>query len=165
MMGVGDAKTILDLACGWGLPGIFCAKVFNASVTWIDGDEEVYPYLELLAEKNGVPANFMKMDINKVGRSILRDIDVVIASDICFCDTMIDPLRRFINRARSASVSHIFISDPGRWPFDDLAKLFINYDGTELVEWRVTDPVNTKGKILKISFPLPKKTGGSILHA
>lgn len=149
--GMGKGKRILDLACGWGLSGIFCARAFNAEVTWIDGDEEVYPYLNLLAEKNRVTGNFFHMDIDDVGRSLLRNIDIVIASDICFCDSLIDPLRRFINRARNAAVSRIYISDPGRWPFDDLTELYIDRKGAELVEWNVTKPVNAQGKILKLS--------------
>lgn len=150
--GIGKGKRVLDMACGWGLSGIFCAKAFNAEVTWNDADEEVCPYLKLLAEKNKVAVNFMRMDIDRIGRSILRNIDVVVASDICFCDSLIDPLRRFVNRAKNAGVFRIYISDPGRWPFDDLAELFINKKGAELLEWNVTKPVTAQGKILKLDF-------------
>jgi predicted nicotinamide N-methyase len=145
-------KRILDLACGWGLSGIFCARVLKSKVTWVDGDEEVYPYLKLLAEKNKVEANFLHMDFDKVGRDILRNVDIVIASDVCFCDSLIDPIRRLVNRAKNASVTRIYISDPGRWPFDDLTEIYINKKGAELLEWQVTKPVNAKGKILKLSF-------------
>lgn len=143
---------MLDLACGWGLSGIYCAKAFNSKVTWIDGDEEVYPYLNLLAEKNKVTGDFIHIDIDQVGREILKNIDIVIASDICFCDTLIDTLRRFINRANKASVSQIYISDPGRWTFDELAEMFVQKKGAELIEWSVTKPVKSEGKILKLSF-------------
>ena len=47
-------------------------------------------------------------------RNLLKSIDIVIGSDICFCDLLIDPIRRFINRAKKASVAQVFISDPGR---------------------------------------------------
>lgn len=147
-----SGKRVLDLACGWGLSGIFCAKVFHSKVTWIDGDDAVYPYLNLLAEKNKVTGNFMHMDINKVGSRILRNTDIVVASDICFCDSLIDTLRRFINRAKNASVSHIYISDPGRWPFFDLSEPYLNKKGVELIDWKVRRPVESEGKILKLSF-------------
>lgn len=145
-------KRVLDLACGWGLSGIFCAKTFNSKVTWIDGDEEVYPYLNLLAEKNKVEGTFMHMDIDDIGRKILKKTDIVVASDICFCDSLIDTLRRFINRAKKASVSRIYLSDPGRWTFDDLAGKYENKKGADLIEWKVTKPVNMEGKILELSF-------------
>lgn len=145
-------KRVLDLACGWGLSGIFCAKVFKSKVTWLDGDDEVYPYLNLLAEKNKVTGDFIHSDIEKVGREILKKTDIVIASDICFCDSLIDTLRKFINRAKKASVSRIYISDPGRWPFYDLAEMYIDKKGGELIDWKVTEPVKLEGKILKLSF-------------
>ncbi len=145
-------KRVLDLACGWGLSGIFCAKAFNSKVTWIDGDDEVYPYLNLLAEKNKVTGTFMHRDIDDVGRNILKNTDIVIASDICFSDELIDTLRRFINRAKKAAVSRIYISDPGRWTFDDLAEMYENKKGAELIDWKVTKPVEIEGKILELSF-------------
>ena len=143
---------ILDIACGWGLLGIFCAKIFAAEVTWVDGDKEVYPYLKLLAETNKIEINFIDMNINSVGRDILQNIDIVVGSDLCFCDSLIDPIRRFINRAKNSSVSQVYISDPGRWPFDDLAELFIRKKGTELIDWKVKKPAIIQGKILKLSF-------------
>jgi predicted nicotinamide N-methyase len=145
-------KRVLDLACGWGLPGIFCAKTGKAKVTWIDTDEKVLPYLKALANENGVVPNFIALDINRVGYSILKDIDIIIASDICFCDTLIDPIRRMINRAKKAKVQEIYISDPGRWPFEDLAELLVKKSYVELLDREITAPVNTHGKILKISF-------------
>ncbi len=147
-----DGKRVLDIACGWGLPGIFCAKVLNSKVTWVDGDSEVYPYLDLIAKTNRIEPNFIHMDINKVGHNILRDIDIVIGSDICFCDTLIDPIRRFINRAKNSSVSQVYISDAGRWPFDDLADIFIGKKEVELIDWSIKNPVNLQGKILKFNF-------------
>ena len=145
-------KRILDLACGWGLSGIFCAKAFNSEVTWIDGDEAVYPYLNLLAEKNKVTGTFMHMDIDDVGRGILENTDIVIASDICFSDDLVDSLRRFINRAKRTGVSQVLISDPGRWTFHDLAEKYAKKKGAELIDWEVTKPVKLEGKILALNL-------------
>jgi predicted nicotinamide N-methyase len=145
-------KRVLDLACGWGLPGIFCAKTGKAKVTWVDIDEKVFPFLEILCSENRVKPNFKALDINSIGYSILRDIDIIIASDICFCDTLIDPIRRLINRAKKAKVQDIYISDPGRWPFEELADLFIKKKNVELLDREISAPVSTHGKILKIGF-------------
>lgn len=145
-------KSVLEMGCGWGLPGIFCAKACGARVTWIDGDGKVYPFLQAQAYRNRVEPDFIAMDINRVGQEILKDIDMIIASDICFCDTLIDPIRRFINRAKKAKVKEIYISDPGRWPFEDLTEIFINEKYAELVDWEVTAPVKSEGKILKLCF-------------
>lgn len=145
-------QRVLDIACGWGLSGIFCAKRFNSKATWVDGDEEVYPYLKLMGEINKIKICFIHMDINRVGRKILQNIDVIVGSDICFCDTLIDPIRRFINRAKKASVAQVYIADPGRWPFDELADLFIRKREAELFDWQTTKPINVEGKILEFRF-------------
>lgn len=147
-----EGKRVLDMACGWGLPGIFCAKVCDSKVTWIDGDEKVYPFLKALASKNRVEPNFKCLDFNLVGHNILKNIDIIIASDICFCDTLIDPIRRLINRAKKSNVKEIYLSDPGRWPFEDLAELFIKKRYAELLEWAITKPLKSQGRILKFSF-------------
>jgi len=143
---------VLDLGCGWGLAGIYCAKKYNANVIWADIDEAVYPYLDLMAKTNKVKVQFLKLGIEQVGRKVLQHVDMIVASDICFCDTLIDPLRRLINRAKAAGVKQILISDPGRWPFDDLAELLTNKKGVALIDWEISQPNRTSGKILKIDL-------------
>jgi predicted nicotinamide N-methyase len=146
---------VLDLGCGWGLAGIYCAKKLKADVVWADIDSAVHPYLCLMAETNKVTANFLNLGIEQVGRGLLQQVDVIIASDICFCDTLIDPLRRLINRAKAACVKQVLISDPGRWPFDDLAELLAHKKGVELLEWETHRPRDMTGKILKINLSTP----------
>ena len=87
-----------------------------------------------------------------IQRGVLRNVDIIIASDICFCHSLIDPLRRLIQRAKKACVERILISDPGRWPFDDLCDLFIGEKGVELIEWQAQEPSPVNGKILSMQF-------------
>ena len=49
-----DGSTVMELGCGWGAVATFCAKKFSATVTGVDLDAQVFPYLEVLAEINGV---------------------------------------------------------------------------------------------------------------
>lgn len=143
-------KRILDLGCGWGLAGIFCAKKLQADVLWADIDEAVSPYLELMATTNKIKARFLNLGIAQIGRNLLEQVDTIIASDICFCHTLIDPLLKLINRAKDANVKQVLISDPGRWPFDDLAELLTYEKGVTLMEWQTRKPRKITGKILKI---------------
>lgn len=143
---------VLDIGCGWGICGIFCAKKYNVKVTGVDMDYEVEPYVNLHSKLNNVKIDFVNLDYNKVKKNILKNVDLVIGSDICFCDSLIDPLRRFFQRAKNASVQQILISDPGRWPFDDLVDLYLGKKGVELIEWQTNKPFNLFGKILKIEF-------------
>jgi len=143
---------VLDIGCGWGLAGIYCAMQPDTVVVAADADEEVYPFLNLMAESNKVKVDFRHLAIDQIRRDTLRKIDFLIAADICFCDSLIDPIRRLIGRAKNAGVGEILIADPGRWPFDDLAELFENKKGAELFLWETRQPVRTSGKILRIKF-------------
>ncbi len=147
-----SGKRVMDLGCGWGLTGIYCAKNHNSQVTSVDVDSLVEPYVRLMAETNEIEIDFLNLGINRIKRPHLKGIDVIVASDICFCDTLIDPLRRLIHRAKSAGVQRVLISDPGRWPFDDLCDLFIGKKSIELIDWRTQEPVEADGKILSIIF-------------
>ncbi|MBI9087376.1 MAG: hypothetical protein JEZ11_27545 [Desulfobacterales bacterium] len=143
---------VLELGCGWGLTGVYCAKKQGASVICSDPDEDVQPYLNLIAKANHTKVDFLNMGIDQIKRNILKEVDVIIGSDICFCDTMIDPLRRLINRAKKASVKKILLCDPGRWPFEDLAELLEGKKGVALIDWETHTPKEIKGKILEICF-------------
>jgi len=145
-------KRVLDLGCGWGLAGIYCAMQPDTVVMCCDVDEEVYPYLHLMAESNKVKVDFRHLAIDQIRRDTLRQIDFLIAADICFCDSLIDPIRRLIGRAKKAGVGEILIADPGRWPFDDLAALFENKKGAETLLWQARQPVPIIGKILRIRY-------------
>ncbi|MCP4039023.1 MAG: methyltransferase, partial [bacterium] len=37
---------VMEIGCGWGLLGIYCAKQFGARVTGVDADKNVFPFLE-----------------------------------------------------------------------------------------------------------------------
>ncbi len=45
---------VMEIGSGWGPGSVFCAKRFKAKVTAVDIDREVYPFLDVLAELNGV---------------------------------------------------------------------------------------------------------------
>ena len=50
----------MEVGCGWGLLGIYCAKKYGARVTGVDIDSEVFPYLNLHAEINQVEISTLK---------------------------------------------------------------------------------------------------------
>ena len=45
---------VLEIGCGWGLLGLYCAKRFGCRVHGIDADAHVLPYLQLHADVNEV---------------------------------------------------------------------------------------------------------------
>ena len=51
---------ILEVGCGWGISGIYCAKKFNAQVTGLDADDSVFAYLDHHAQLNKVQVTTLK---------------------------------------------------------------------------------------------------------
>jgi predicted nicotinamide N-methyase len=141
---------IMDVGCGWGLLGIFCAKRLGAAVTSVDSDPEVFPFLDLHAEINKVKITTMNRGLGGLTVEDLRSFDVLVAADICFWDNLAPVLKRLINRALKADVRMVLIADPGRQPFYDLGEYFSKTKGSETLEWTVKIPRKMEGRILKI---------------
>jgi predicted nicotinamide N-methyase len=146
-----SGSKILEIGCGWGMTGIFCAKKFDAAVTAVDIDPDIYPYLDLHARINKVKVEFLNKSFDQISSRRLQDVDMVIASDICFWDNLIDPLRRLIQRARRASVGRILIADPGRPTFDSLVESLAPKKGVEVLDHEIKKPRRMSGKILDIT--------------
>ena len=142
---------VLEIGCGWGLLGMYCAKNFNSKVTGIDLDANVAPYLQLHAEKNGVKMSFEKLSFQQMTVERLKSFDVVLGADICFWDEMTGILFNLINRAKKAGVQQVMISDPCRSPFNELAKKCQDkFDDVEVIEKWLKTPVRASGEILVI---------------
>ncbi len=141
---------VLEIGCGWGLLGIYCARQFDAKVTGIDADENVLPYMQLHAELNGVTIEGHKMTFQQLTTEKLKSFDVILGADICFWDEMSVALYNLIGRAKRAGVQQIMIADPCRPPFTELSKRCQKKYG-ELAEieakW-LKQPVNASGEIL-----------------
>ena len=142
---------VMEIGCGWGLAGIYCAKKFNAIVTGVDIDPEVFPYLRIHADINKVDVATLQKKFNKLREEDLQNIDVIIGADICFWDKMVYPLKRLIRRALNAGVQLVIIADPARSPFEKLSKYFIKRGKGETLDWHVQRPRNIRGQLLKIN--------------
>ena len=141
---------ILEIGCGWGISGIYCAKHYQAKVTALDADDSVFAYLQHHAQLNGVTIQTRKSRYEKVTVGRLSQFDMVIGSDICFWDEMTKPLFNLINRAYQAGVKRVVMTDPGRSPFRTMAQRCIDkFDGV-YDNWSVPHPYNTSGLVLDI---------------
>ena len=149
--GMPDGTHVMDVGCGWGLAGIYCAKRHNAVVTCVDIDSEVFPYLHLHAEMNDVKIVAVRKGFEELEEKHFKNMDIMIGADICFWDAMVDPLKRLIIRALDAGVQHVLIADPGRPTFDKVVKYFIKKRSGEMLYRTVQRPYRIQGRILKIS--------------
>ena len=113
---------VLEVGCGWGLLGLFCAKHFDAEVVGIDADDKVAPYLALHAEMNGLEMAFEKKTFQQLTTRYLAQFDLIVGADICFWDELSTALFNLIKRAQRAEVPQIIIADPCRGPFEHLTE-------------------------------------------
>jgi predicted nicotinamide N-methyase len=148
--GMPERTRVMEVGCGWGLAGIYCARKHGALVTGVDVDSEVFPYLRLHAVMNRVVVTTMKKGFDTLTTNHLEDFDVVIGSDICFWGTMADSLKGLIGRALATGVQLVLIADPGRSPFEELGAYFVENHEGEMMNWAVENPYSIHGRILKV---------------
>ncbi|MFC6631890.1 class I SAM-dependent methyltransferase [Microbulbifer taiwanensis] len=139
---------VLDLGCGWGLGGIFCAVQFDAKVTGLDADPSVFPFLHYHAELNGVSVDTWRCYYERVTKADLAGFDALIGTDICFWDKLENPLYNLTRRALQSGVKRVVLADPGRTPFVRLAVRAHEKLGAEFLNWQVTRPMKASGCIM-----------------
>lgn len=142
---------VMEVGCGWGLAGIFCAKNLRATVTCVDDDPEVFPFLRLHAELNQVQIATLPKPYENLTSQDLAGIELVIGADICFWDEMLEQLITMIDQALASGVRLILIADPGRSSFAKLCELCEARYGASTVTLSVRKPLPFAGRILRIA--------------
>ena len=145
------ASTVLDAGCGWGVTGIWCAKKLGAAVVSMDADPAVFPYLEAVAELNKVSTSPMVNRFEKLRKSQLSGIDLLVGGDICFWDELVKPVNKMIDKAIDAGVKQIIIADPERPTFHTMAEKAIHKHGGDLINWSISGKVKATGALLVIN--------------
>lgn len=143
-------RRVLDVGCGWGITGIWCAKTLGAKVTSMDADSGVFPFLEATATLNGVKTTQLVARFEDVTTNQLSQYDMLVGADICFWDEMVKPLENLVRRAIKGNVKQIIIADPGREPFYDLAARCEKAHYAEVLDWETRSPVKAQGNLLII---------------
>ena len=141
---------VIEIGCGWGLSGIYCAKTFNARVTGVDADSNVFPYLQTHAKINGVKINTLEQRLEHLSNTDLEGFDLLIGSEICFWDSMEDSMFELIKQAKVLAVDKVVLADPGRRSFMNLAQRCKRAFDAQLLEWYVMKPKWTYGHILLV---------------
>ena len=135
-------KRVLDAGCGWGITGIWCAKEWGSKVVSMDADPAVFPYLDAVAELNGVSTESWVQRFERVRKKDLEKVDILFGGDICFWDELVDPVAKMIDRAIDAGVGTIVIGDPERPTFHEMADKVTDKHGGDVLGWRLSGRVN-----------------------
>jgi predicted nicotinamide N-methyase len=139
---------VMEIGCGWGLLGIYCAKQFDARVTGTDADRNVFPFLQLHARVNGVKVATEQARFERLTIERLKRVDVLLGADICFWDELTPVLLNLIKRALKAGVKQIIIGDPSRSPFTELAERCGALDNVTVLARSMVRPVRASGELL-----------------
>lgn len=143
-------QSVIDVGCGWGASGIWCAKKLGSDVTSMDADPAVFPFLDVAAQLNGVTTTPLVSRFEKLTTRQLRQFDMLIATDICFWDELVDPVYKMVNRAVKAGVRHILIADPERPTFHEMARRCVKKHCADVIEWETRSPIKAQGAIMII---------------
>ncbi len=138
--GLPPKARVTEVGCGWGLAGIYCARTHGARVTGVDADPKVFPYMHLHAEANEVSVRTRTARFEELKKKQLADQDLILGADICFWDSMIDPLFKVIRKSIKAGAQQVIIADPGRPPFDEVCTRCERELDAEVKEWRCSEP-------------------------
>jgi predicted nicotinamide N-methyase len=148
---------ILEIGCGWGLLGMYCAKNFKSKVLATDADANVFPLLQLHAEANDIKIKTKVSRYEDLKPALLAKQDLVLGADICFWDELVEPLHQLIKNALDAGVKQIVIADPGRSPFLRLARRCRKLYKGSLRSVAIEKPGKHDGYLLIINNPNAKQ--------
>ena len=141
---------VMDVGCGWGLAGIYCARRYGARVTAVDADPDVFSFLRLHADVNRVSIATLRSDFARITTAALREIDYLIGADICFWDSLVRPIHNLILRSFRAGVKGVLIADPGRSPFEAVGDSVLSRREGEVLSWTTSRPRTMHGRILRV---------------
>lgn len=141
---------VIDVGCGWGIGGIWCAKEYSAQVTSVDADPAVFPFLDVVGHLNKVQTKHQVRRFEQLTARQLADYDMMIGADICFWDELVNPVCNMVNRAVRAGVGKIILADPERPTFVEMAERVIDRHGGELLEWKTRGPMRIRGVLLVV---------------
>ena len=141
---------VMDIGCGWGLLGIFCAKHFASRALLVDADCNVFPYVNSHEHLNDVQVTTIQATFNEITKAHLVQQDVIVGSDICFWPELATQLRMLISSALKANVKQIILADPGRQTFLHLAEFCKIHYGATLHSRSFAGRIKSTGYLLVI---------------
>ncbi len=143
---------MIEIGSGWGITGVYCAKYFSAQVLCTDIDAAVAPYAQLLATVNKTKIDFKPLGFADFSLAKLKGVHTVFGCDMCYSESLIQPLLDLIKQCSKVGVTQFLMSDPGRWPFLDLCKKLKFNKSAHVLSWERVNQPTAQGFVLRITF-------------
>jgi predicted nicotinamide N-methyase len=144
---------VLEIGCGWGLLGVYLAKMYSCQVTCSDIDGYVLPIVEDHAELNGVNVETIQASFKNLSLDVLKNFDLIIGAEVCYSEEVSKEMIELMDRAHKANVERILIADPGRPDFYDCYESCSKDWKTEMIKL----PGSINGKETKLLSALNKR--------
>lgn len=145
---------VMDIGCGWGLLGIYCAKHFGSEILSVDADSGVFPYVRSHEALNEVSVKTEQATFEQLKLDDFTRQDMIVGADICFWPSMVRELKLLIAKAMRAGVKKIILADPGRSTFLQLADHCRENYIARVEPWQSQEQTTSKGMLLIIENPL-----------
>lgn len=145
-----QGSSVMEVGCGWGPVSVYCAKAVQGHVTGVDMDKDVFPFLDVLAALNDVKVETVTRRFERLKGRELGAANLLVGSDICFWDNLIDPVYHLIKRALTNGTQRVIIADPGRPTFYELVDRCADRFDANLTEWYSLEPERFVGEILEV---------------
>ena len=148
--GVTPRARVLELGCGWGLVGLYCATMFQAQVRGLDAAAAVFPSLQLHAQRHGVHLATRHGTCADLTPQDLVAFDRIVGTDICLWEDLVDPRYRLVRHGVAAGVADTLVANPSRPPFDALLAQCLQHGDAAALAWATTTPVRESGRMLRV---------------
>ena len=122
-------RTVLELGCGVGLPGLVAASL-GATVVQADHEPRALDLARQNARRNGIPApRQLSSDWRTWGQE--QRFDIILGADIAYETVMHEHLRRIFTRNLAVG-GLLLLADPGRQQTLELLAALDAVDGFEI---------------------------------
>ena len=110
---------VLEIGCGWGLVGLYLAKIHGCKVTCSDIDPSVLPIVHLHSRLNQVEVDRVEAGFADMNSNFLSHYDLIVGAEVCYSQDVAKALLEMMERGFQAGVEKIVIADPGRPDFEE----------------------------------------------
>lgn len=125
---------VLEIGCGWGLVGVYLAKVHSCRVTCCDLDPYVLPVVDIHSQFNGISVATKTARFSDWKSEDLKNFDLIIGAEVCYSEEVAIELSQMMERAFFAKVQQVMIADPGRPDFEEVLMQCRAFSKVELLE-------------------------------
>ncbi|MER2492384.1 class I SAM-dependent methyltransferase [Catenovulum sediminis] len=148
---VKNQLNVIEIGAGWGALSVFMNKHFDAAVIASDLDENLWPYQQMLAQRNDSNITSKVLPIEQITDRVLAETDLIIASDICYDNDTKNALQSLVELVACRNDVVFLLADIGRKAFMRLSEDNEIFQDVKLRPRSISEPVDMQGYVLSVN--------------